>query len=66
MIGRDAFHKLNLDMETSMVRLLQYNPGQILHLHTDSAMDLKINRDGKITRWFVAVTLGLGSYVTST
>ena len=42
MIGRDAFHHLNLDMETSMVRLLQYNPGQILSLHTDSIMVSKI------------------------
>ena len=57
MIGRDAFHHLNLDMETSMVRLLQYNPGQILSLHTDSYNGFKDRfGDGKITRWFVAVT----------
>ena len=48
MIGRDAFHHLNLDMETSMVRLLQYNPGQIL-LHTDSYNGFKDRfGDGKL------------------
>ena len=57
MIGRDAFHKLNLDMETCMVRLLQYNPGQVLPLHTDSYNAFKhMYGEGKITRWFVAVT----------
>ena len=57
MIGRDAFFDLNLDMEKCMVRLLQYDPGQILSLHTDSYNGFKERfGDGKITRWFVAVT----------
>jgi len=57
MIGYEAFNHLNLDMETSMVRLLQFNPGQILSLHTDSYNVFKDRfGDGKITRWFVAVT----------
>ena len=57
MIGSDAFKTMNLEMSTCMVRLLQYNPGQILHLHTDSYNGFR-NRfgDGNITRWFVAVT----------
>jgi len=57
MIGIQAFDQMNLEMETSMVRLLQYDPGQILPLHTDSYNGFKDRYgDGNITRWFIAVT----------
>lgn len=57
IIGQTAFDTLNIDMETSMVRLLQYDPGQMLPIHTDSYNGFKDQYgDGKITRWFVAVT----------
>jgi len=57
MIGVAAFDNMKLDMQTSMVRLLQYNPGQMLPLHTDSYNGFKDRYgEGKITRWFIAVT----------
>ena len=57
MIGTQAFDQMSLDSETSMVRLLQYNPGQMLPLHTDSYNGFKDRYgDGNITRWFIAVT----------
>ena len=56
-IGEKAFATMGLDMQTSMVRLLQYDPGQMLPLHTDSYNGFKDRYgDGNITRWFIAVT----------
>ena len=57
MIGERAFATMGLDMDTSMVRLLQYDPGQMLPLHTDSYNGFKDRHgDGNITRWFIAIT----------
>ena len=59
MIGTDNFKLLGLDPKTCLVRMLEYNPGTGIPLHTDSfnAFKSKYGEDGRrITRYFVAVS----------
>jgi len=59
MVGTGNFKKLGLDPETCLVRMLEYNPGNGIPLHTDSfnAFKSKYGEDGRrITRYFVAVS----------
>ena len=57
MLGSKVFLDLNLNINASMVRLLRYDPGQCLPLHTDSYSAFKKRfGDKKTTRYFVAVS----------
>jgi len=57
LVGDENFWRMNLDRETSLVRLLQYNPGHGIPLHTDSYNGfMKRFGPGDITRYFVAVS----------
>ena len=58
MLGDDFFAEVGLRKETCMVRLLQYNPGQCIPLHTDSYNGFKnrFGEDGIVKRWFVAIS----------
>ena len=58
LVGDENFWRMNLDRETSLVRLLQYNPGHGIPLHTDSYNGfMKRFGPGDITRYFVALQL---------
>lgn len=57
LIGLDNFAKLRLDPKTTLVRLLEYKPGQILPLHSDGMEGFKrIYGKQNPTRFFVAVS----------
>ena len=57
IIGNNVFEQWNLDPETSMVRLLRYDPGHCIPLHTDSYNSFSSRfGTGTITRYFVAVS----------
>lgn len=57
LIGSEAFEKMNIKKDASLVRLLRYDPGQCIPLHTDSYNGFK-NKfgDGNVKRFFVAVS----------
>ena len=57
-IGVNNFSLMNLDMHSSLVRLLEYKPGTGIPLHTDSftAFREKYGSDRQIKRYFVAVS----------
>jgi len=57
LLGDANFEEMNLVKETSLVRLLQYNPGHGIPLHTDSYNGfMKRFGPGNITRYFVAIS----------
>ena len=57
LVGRHNFDHLNVDYDTVGIRLLQYDPGNGIPLHTDSFNAYKTqNGVGNITRYFVAVS----------
>jgi hypothetical protein len=57
MVGRENFRRLGLDPEETLLRLLEYMPGQCLPLHYDGFEGFKrlYGKDGS-TRFFVAVS----------
>lgn len=57
LIGSDNFAKLRLDPKATLVRLLEYLPGQMLPLHSDGMEGFKrIYARQNPTRFFVAVS----------
>lgn len=57
LVGKHNFDQLNVDYDSVGIRLLQYNPGNGIPLHTDSFNAYKtINGSGNITRYFVAIS----------
>ena len=57
MIGRNNFKTLGLDIEKTLVRLLEYMPGQCLPLHSDGMEGFKnLYGDDQPSRFFVAVS----------
>lgn len=61
MLGDSYFSTLGLDKETSLVRLLRYDPGTGIPLHRDSYNGFKSHfgefaKGRKITRYFTAVS----------
>ena len=57
LVGKHNFDHLNVDYDTVGIRLLQYNPGNGIPLHTDSFNAYKTqNGSGNITRYFVAIS----------
>jgi len=57
IIGRHNFETLGLEMEKTLVRLLEYMPGQCLPLHSDGLEGFKkMYGDENPTRFFVAVS----------
>ena len=57
LVGKHNFDQLNVDYDTVGIRLLQYNPGNGIPLHTDSFNAYKTqNGSGNITRYFVAIS----------
>ena len=57
MVGRENFRRLGLDPEETLLRLLEYMPGQCLPLHYDGFEGFKrlYGKDGS-TRFFVAIS----------
>lgn len=57
MVGRENFGRLGLDPEETLLRLLEYMPGQCLPLHYDGFEGFKrlYGKDGS-TRFFVAIS----------
>ena len=57
-VGVNNFRLMNLDMHSSLVRLLEYKPGTGIPLHTDSftAFREKYRSDRQVKRYFVAVS----------
>ena len=61
MLGDDAFDTLRIDRDTAGLRLLQYNPGQGIPMHTDSFNSFRTKHNiaennGSIKRYFIAVS----------
>ena len=57
LVGRHNFEQLNVNYDSVGIRLLQYDPGNGIPLHTDSFNAYKTqNGVGNITRYFVAVS----------
>jgi hypothetical protein len=57
MLGDEAFKIMNLEKDTCLVRLLRYDPGHCIPLHTDSYNGFKDRfGEGKVKRFFVAVS----------
>ena len=56
-LGDDFFDKINLNKQTCLVRLLRYDPGHCIPMHTDSYNGFKERfGDGNVKRFFVAVS----------
>ena len=56
-LGDNFFKEVNLKRETCMVRLLRYDPGHCIPMHTDSYNGFKDRfGDGDVKRFFVAVS----------
>jgi len=57
MCGDDFFDAVNLTKETCLVRLLRYDPGTGIPIHTDSYNGFKTRfGEGKVKRYFVAIS----------
>lgn len=61
LLGQDAFKVLQLEEKTAMVKLLQFQPGTGIPLHTDLYAGFREKNnvpegEGNITRFFVAVS----------
>ena len=57
IIGQGNFDKLGIDMDRSLVRLLEYLPGHCLPLHSDGLEGFKnLYKEHNPTRFFVAVS----------
>jgi hypothetical protein len=57
LIGEHNFLLMNLDSSTCLVRMLRYDPGHGIPLHTDhfNAFKEKYGNDRRIIRYFVAI-----------
>lgn len=56
-LGDSFFDKVNLKKDTCLVRLLRYDPGHCIPLHTDSYNGFKERfGEGNVKRFFVAVS----------
>ena len=60
LLGRRNIRKLKIDPNQVLVRLLRYDPGQQLPLHTDGFEGYKsmFKPKGELIRFFIAVTPG--------
>jgi len=57
ILGHKFFEMLNLVESTCLVRLLRYDPGQCIPIHTDSYNGFKSRfGEGNVKRYFVAVS----------
>ena len=57
ILGQNNFQKLGIDMDRSLVRLLEYLPGQCLPLHSDGLEGFKnLYKQDNPKRFFVAVS----------
>lgn len=57
MVGSKFFEAVNLEESTSLVRLLRYDPGQGIPIHTDSYNGFKVRfGEGDVRRFFVAIS----------
>ena len=57
-LGEEALSQLNLEQDSMLVRLLRYDPGHCIPLHTDSYDGFKklYGDKGDIKRYFIAVS----------
>lgn len=56
-LGDEFFNEINLNRNTCMVRLLRYDPGHCIPMHTDSYNGFKERfGEGNVKRFFVAVS----------
>ena len=57
MLGDEAFKQMRLKKDTCLVRLLRYDPGHCIPIHTDSYNGFKTRfGEGNVKRFFVAIS----------
>jgi hypothetical protein len=57
ILGDEAFKQMGLKKDTCLVRLLRYDPGHCIPIHTDSYNGFKTRfGEGNVKRYFVAIS----------
>jgi hypothetical protein len=57
LLGNEAFEKMHLKKDTCLVRLLRFDPGHCIPIHTDSYNGFKTRfGEGNVKRYFIAVS----------